>query len=550
MLADAAPGLVLSTAALRGRLPAAVQVLALDAAATRAALGRTAEHDPTDSERACPLLSRHPAYVIYTSGSTGSPKGVVIEHQNTVALATWAGATFGVDHWAGVLASTSICFDLSVFELLVTLVHGGMVVLAESALELPNLPARDRVRLVNTVPSAASSLVDSDAIPIGVRTVNLAGEALRNALVQGLYRFDQIDGVYNLYGPSETTTYSTFTRCGRGAGEEPTIGTPIWNTRAYVLDAGLEPVPLGVDGELYIAGAGVARGYLDRSGLTAERFVADPFGATTGSRMYRTGDLARWRPDGMLEFRGRADQQVKIRGFRIEPGEVEAVLCQHAAVAQATVVTRDDAPSGKYLVAYFVPAAGAALEPATLRSQLAALLPDYMVPAAFVVLEALPLTANGKLDRKALPAAERSGEAYRALHAPGKDPLRTVRRLTVAAASGNRRPLLQPGRRQHPVDPSSRPGPPPRSRTDTAGYVPPPDGRGPGLNGSIVRATGLFTGDATAGVGEVIPTPIIRRFARLQWNGRPIQPVDAAPGARADGRAGPGRRPAGASEWP
>ena len=423
VLADAAPGLVLGTTALRGRLPAAAAVFALDTPETRAALDRAPAHNPTDRQRTGPLLPHHPAYVIYTSGSTGIPKGVIIEHRNTVNLATWAGSTFSVDDWAGVLASTSICFDLSVFELLVTLVQGGMVVLAQSALELPSLPAKDRVRLINTVPSAASSLADADGIPTGVRTINLAGEALRNALVQGLYRSQQIDAVYNLFGPTETTTYSTFTRCGRGTSEEPTIGSPIWNTRVYVLDAWLEPVPVGVAGELYIAGDGLARGYLGRPGLTAERFVADPHNPQPGSRMYRTGDRARWRPDGTLEFLGRTDQQVKIRGFRIEPGEVEATLVEHPTVAQAVVLARDEGPLGMQLVAYVVPDPDAVPDPTALRHHLTALLPDYMVPAAFVVLEAAAdpqrQTRPARAD-KAAPHAPNPGDRVHSCSLPNR----------------------------------------------------------------------------------------------------------------------------------
>ena len=365
------------------------------------------------------------AYVIYTSGSTGRPKGVAIEHRNASAMVYWARDHFASPHLAGVLASTSLCFDLSVFELFVTLSTGGKVVVADDALHLPTLKAAGEVTLVNTVPSAMTELLRLGAIPDSVRVVNLAGEALAQTLVEQVYEQTGAEEVWNLYGPSEDTTYSTYALIERGSRRTPPIGRPITNSRAYVLDAHLQPVPVGVAGELWLGGAGVARGYLNRPGLTAERFTPDPFGAAAGGRLYRTGDVARRGAGGELEYLGRLDTQVKLRGFRIELGEIEAVLCEQAGVAAAAVVAVAGA-GGPRLMAYVAAAGGAAAVGAgELRAHLRGRLPSYMSPTQILVLDALPLTPNGKVDRKALkalkalpaPAGSGSGAGGRALTA-------------------------------------------------------------------------------------------------------------------------------------
>jgi amino acid adenylation domain-containing protein len=357
-----------------------------------------------------PLDPQSPAYVIYTSGSTGVPKGVAITHASAAAFLAWAGAAFSAAELAGVLAATSVCFDLSVFELFAPLAHGGAVILAENALALADLPAdaAAAVTLINTVPSAIAELLRLDALPSGPLTVNLAGEPLQAPLVARLYEKPQVTRVLNLYGPSEDTTYSTGAVLDR-SGEAPTIGRPVAGARVYLadrkVDRGFRTVPAGAPGELCLGGAGLARGYVQRPDLTAERFVPDPFSGVPGARLYRTGDLARWRPDGRIEFLGRADHQVKIRGFRIEPGEIEARLHHHPAVQDAAVLALAGAGGGdRRLVAYVAPAAGADIAPQELRAFLRATLPEYMVPAEWVALPSLPLTKSGKVDRRALPA--------------------------------------------------------------------------------------------------------------------------------------------------
>jgi amino acid adenylation domain-containing protein/non-ribosomal peptide synthase protein (TIGR01720 family) len=350
-------------------------------------------------------------YVLYTSGSTGKPKGVAIAQRSPVALVSWAREIFAPEQLAGVLASTSICFDLSVFELFVPLCSGGKVILAENALQLPNLSKAiaQQVTLINTVPSAITELVRVKGIPDGVTTINLAGESLQNQLVQQIYQQDNIQQVFNLYGPSEDTTYSTFAAIAKGASNSPPIGRPISNTQAYILNQNLQPVPIGVPGELHLGGAGLARGYLNRPDLTQERFIANPFSDDLQSRLYKTGDLVRYLPDGNIEYLGRIDNQVKIRGFRIELGEIEAALSQYSAIVQTVVIAREDVPGTKRLVAYLVCDREETLqtpEVNDLRQFLKEKLPEYMLPAAFVFLDALPLTPNGKIDRPALPAPD------------------------------------------------------------------------------------------------------------------------------------------------
>ncbi len=361
------------------------------------------------------------AYLIYTSGSTGTPKGVQIEHRSAAALLDWCRGTWTAEECAGVLASTSVCFDMSVFEIFHTLAVGGKIILAENALALPHLPAHEQVTLVNTVPAAAAELLRGGGIPRSVRVVNLGGEPLRGALARGLYGLAHVDKVYNLYGPSEDTTYSTSLLVPRGDDGEPTVGRPITGTRLHLLDEALAPVPEGEVGEVYLAGTGLARDYLGRPELTAERFLPDPSGEP-GSRMYRVGDLGRVLPNGEVQCLGRIDHQVKVRGFRVELGEVEAVLERHPAVREAVVAAREGASGERRLVAYVVPA-GEGASAGVLREHLRARLPEYMVPSALVILDALPLLPNGKVDRGDLPAPDPALYAAGAEHVPPRTPV-------------------------------------------------------------------------------------------------------------------------------
>ena len=354
------------------------------------------------------------AYVLFTSGSTGRPKGVALEHRSAATFVHWAKGVFTPKQLSGVLLSTSICFDLSIFEIFVTLSSGGKIIVAENALHLPTLPERGEVTLINTVPSAIAELVRIGAVPSSVETVNLAGEALADSLVEEIYATTTVKQVYNLYGPTEDTTYSTYTPVNRGV--PVTIGRPISNTQAYILDENLQPTPIGVPGQLFLAGEGLARGYYGRPDLTEERFVANPFVA--GTRMYRTGDVCRWLADGNIQYLGRTDHQVKLRGFRIELGEIEAVLNRHAAVRQSLVMVRDTGDGFQRLVAWIIPESGASIDNADLRAHVQRSLPEFMTPGAFVSLAAFPLTPNGKVDRKALPEPEHSAAVSNIFVAP------------------------------------------------------------------------------------------------------------------------------------
>nr|ABP73646.1 SalB [Salinispora tropica] len=351
------------------------------------------------------------AYVIYTSGSTGTPKGVPIRHSSCAAMLAEADRIFEGCDMSGIAAVTSVCFDLSVLEIFSALSRGRTLVLVNSASHLPESSHVERVTHVSTVPSAMTSLLDAQAVPAGLRNVVLGGEPVRRSLVDRIYRETNVDFVFNGYGPTEGTVFCTFKPVSRDEAGEPSIGTPSLTARVYVLDEKLRPSAVGESGELYLGGAGLTWGYLNRPGLTAERFVPDP--QVAGERMYRTGDIARLNEAGEIEFVGRSDLQVKVRGYRIELEEVEARLTECPEVRTAAAVVREQTPGTRALTAYAVPASGApdgdgpwldADLQATIKQQLGALLPGYMVPETIVFLPALPLSPVGKLDRTALPA--------------------------------------------------------------------------------------------------------------------------------------------------
>ncbi|HEY0022716.1 MAG TPA: non-ribosomal peptide synthase/polyketide synthase [Longimicrobium sp.] len=408
ILADAAVRVLVTQESLLAALPAGdgVAVVSVDGDAERIA-AESAENP----ER--PVSPDHLAYVIYTSGSTGTPKGVMVPHRGVPNLAYAQARRFGIDGTSRVLQFASFSFDAAVAEVFDALLAGATLVMASREALLPGAGLLETLRggrvTVATLPPPVLAILPPDDLP-ELRTVVSAGEAVDAATVA---RWSGGRAFVNAYGPTEVTVCAT-SAFSEADGRVPAIGRPLENVRVYVLGAAGRPAPVGIAGELYVGGVGVARGYQGRPGLTAERFVPDPFSVEGGARLYRTGDRVRWSARGELEFLGRVDAQVKVRGFRIEPGEIEARLRRSQGVADCVVVAREDGPGEKRLVAYVVGSVDAGI----LREHLLRELPEYMVPSAFVALDALPLTPNGKLDRKALPAPEGDAYARRGYEAP------------------------------------------------------------------------------------------------------------------------------------
>jgi amino acid adenylation domain-containing protein len=434
MVADAQPLCTLTQRDIVAMLSDEAAPLCLDDAHRAGALERCSEANPQDRDRSCPLLTQHPAYVIYTSGSTGKPKGVINTHAGVVNRLQWMQATYGLDVTDCVLQKTPSSFDVSVWEFFWPLLEGARLLLArpegqKDPAYLADVIDRHGVTTVHFVPSMLQVfLLEPSASQCkSLRRVICSGEALSRPLQAQFHRTLECE-LHNLYGPTEAAIDVTAWAClAADLSASVPIGRPIWNTQTYVLDAALRPVPLGVPGELYLAGEGLARGYLNRPGLTAERFIANPFDAR-GRRMYRTGDLARWRTDGALEYLGRTDHQVKLRGFRVELGEIEARILELPGVLETAVLLREDSPGDQRLVAYFCCADHVdtravdqeQIHPSVeaFQAHLRDSLPDHMIPAAYVRLQSLPLTLNGKLDRKALPAPKVDAYATKVFEAP------------------------------------------------------------------------------------------------------------------------------------
>ncbi|MXQ76249.1 amino acid adenylation domain-containing protein [Rhodococcus rhodochrous] len=438
LVSDATPVAVVTTSDVEVAFPASVPVVEID----RLDLSEVDDAPILDAERRAPLTSTNLAYVIYTSGSTGRPKGVLIPHRNVVRLMVNTESVYGFDSSDVWTMFHSYAFDFSVWELWGPLLYGGTLVVVDyftsrSPEAFRELLIRERVTVLNQTPSAFYQLVEADRVAadeaqLSLRYVIFGGEALEPRRLAGWFERHGDAGraqrrgigaaprLVNMYGITETTVHVSYREIGADLAQGASasvVGVPIAGLRVYVLDRRLKPVPVGVAGEMYVGGGQLARGYLRRPELSAARFVADPF-SSDGALLYRTGDVARWVVSGDLEYLGRADDQVKIRGFRIELGEVEAAVLAQDEVAHAAVIVREDTPGAARIVAYVVPHDGMSIDTEALRSGVAVVLPEYMVPSAFVVIDAIPLTVNGKLDRRALPEPVFETRGFRAPSTP------------------------------------------------------------------------------------------------------------------------------------
>ena len=431
MITDAAPCAVLSTQHLENRMPGESRAIYLDDPAVQAALKEHSGNNPSDVMRTEPLLSQHPAYVIYTSGSTGKPKGVVGTHKAIVDRLHWGWRALPFAPDEVCCQKTSVCFIDSIPEIFAPLLRGHLLVIlpeevAKDSTRLVNALEENQIRRIILVPFFLRHILNTEPV-IGkrlacVHTVINSGEALPSDLAEMFAQAMPHAALVNFYGSSEVASDASWAEINTQMVSEPMpVGKPVDYAQIYILDRNLLLAPIGVVGELYVAGAGLARGYFHRPDLTAERFVANPFDKQ-GARMYRIGDLARWRPDGTLEYMGRADQQVKIKGQRVETGEIEAALKEVTGIKQA-VVAAHELGGGRQLVAYLVPADETVLFPAELRARLAERLPEYMVPSIFVSLKELPLTPNGKVNRRALPTPDQHSEIYQAPQTPEEEVL-------------------------------------------------------------------------------------------------------------------------------
>ncbi|MFC4307449.1 amino acid adenylation domain-containing protein, partial [Steroidobacter flavus] len=426
MIEDAAPTVILTQAELRSRLPVtSAEVIAMNAHCDRIEQQSQGNLSPADLQ----LTAECPVYVIYTSGSTGKPKGTAMAHRSMVNLIEWHRLSFPEGEGARVLQFAALSFDVAFQDTFSTLCTGGMLVLLDEwvrrdASALWDFLGEQHIERLFVPPLMLQSLAEHGTESnrqLRLRDVITAGEQLRiSPEISRMFERLPECRLHNHYGPTETHVVTALT-LPQSSAEWPTlppIGRPIANTRIYILDSRRQPTPIGVTGEIYIGGAGVATGYLNRPELVAERFVEDPFSDAPQARMYKTGDLGRWRLDGTIDYLGRNDDQVKIRGYRIELGEIEARLALHERVREAAVIAREDDPGEKRLVAYITCAGTVRPSPDELRAHLKATLPEHMMPAAFVILDNLPLTPSGKLHRRGLPTPDVDDQVTRTYEPP------------------------------------------------------------------------------------------------------------------------------------